>query len=747
MIENQLIKYIKAKRPILYINHYDYKEIDSMIISAIKDIENLKIYEYRSIGEVDFVNKKILEDETQNLFQFIKNHYVEGMFEKVFLILKDVDDELENPKVLAMLRKISEMTVYNQEYNLTIIIVSQKVQVPIYLENYISIVEIPKLENNEIKKYIQKVAKEKNLEVIQEDLGEISVLLKGLSKWNITQILNTLEDISASTFNIQRIIEEKGQIIKKSGILELINFNEKLSDIGGLENLKNWLENKAKIFRKLDEAKEFGVNIPKGLLLVGMPGCGKSLTAKVASRMFNVPLLRLDIGRIFGKYVGESENNLRMALKISESISPCILWIDEIEKAFAGIKENSGASDITKRLFGQFLTWLQEKKNPVFVVATANNISLLPPEFLRKGRFNEVFYIDLPTQEEREEIFKIHLEKKRKYNEELINIKKIADITEGFCGADIEETVNNAIETLFLKESKNKFLTTNDILTEISKITPIKASMQEKIENLVQEYKNYNLKSASSKKENTKKDRDMIFVKGGKYKMTPSDEEKTVSDLLVSKYQVTGKKWRNIMTNDSFFPTFTLTANCDEDKKPVTNVSWLEALTYCNKLSEYYGLKPVYRIENNRLIAIVYSDGEEIHPNLADYSKTEGYRLPTVTEWRWFASGGEIAIQDGTFNTDYSGSDDIEEVAWYFKNSDYVVHDVGTKKANELGLYDCTGNVWEWCFDKFTFNKFKIGVVIGGAYSEEEDICKIDYFDTGDEEYFDNSGIRVVRNI
>ena len=365
MIENQLIKYIKAKRPILYINHYDYKEIDSMIISAIKDIENLKIYEYRSIGEVDFVNKKILEDEAQNLFQFIKNHYVEGMFEKVFLILKDVDDELENPKVLAMLRKISEMTVYNQEYNLTIIIVSQKIQVPIYLENYISIVEIPKLENNEIKKYIQKVAKEKNLEVIQEDLGEISVLLKGLSKWNITQILNTLEDISASTFNIQRIIEEKGQIIKKSGILELINFNEKLSDIGGLENLKNWLENKAKIFRKLDEAKEFGVNIPKGLLLVGMPGCGKSLTAKVASRMFNVPLLRLDIGRIFGKYVGESENNLRMALKISESISPCILWIDEIEKAFAGIKENSGASDITKRLFGQFLTWLQEKKNPV----------------------------------------------------------------------------------------------------------------------------------------------------------------------------------------------------------------------------------------------------------------------------------------------------------------------------------------------------------------------------------------------
>ena len=239
MIENQLIKYIKAKRPILYINHYDYKEIDSMIISAIKDIENLKIYEYRSIGEVDFVNKKILEDEAQNLFQFIKNHYVEGMFEKVFLILKDVDDELENPKVLAMLRKISEMTVYNQEYNLTIIIVSQKIQVPIYLENYISIVEIPKLENNEIKKYIQKVAKEKNLEVIQEDLGEISVLLKGLSKWNITQILNTLEDISASTFNIQRIIEEKGQIIKKSGILELINFNEKLSDIGGLENLKN----------------------------------------------------------------------------------------------------------------------------------------------------------------------------------------------------------------------------------------------------------------------------------------------------------------------------------------------------------------------------------------------------------------------------------------------------------------------------------------------------------------------------
>lgn len=709
-MENQVTTYVKAKRPILYVNHYDYKEIDRMIEEGAKKIGDVKVFEYRSIGEVDFKTKKVLEKEKVNLLGFLNKYYGLGLFEKIFLILKDIDNELENPEVLAMIRKIAEMDVYNLDYNLAIIIVSQNIQVTKELENYISVVEMPRLDKNEIEEYIKEVANERNIKINQDDLGEIAISLKGLSKWYITQILNMMDIVSIS--NIQKIIKEKGQIIKKSGILELIDFKEKISDIGGLENLKEWLENKSKIFRRLDEAKKFGVDTPKGLMLVGMPGCGKSLTAKVASRMFNVPLLRLDIGRLLGKYVGESEHNLRMALKMSESISPCILWIDEIEKAFAGIDQSGGASDITKRLFGQFLTWLQEKENTVFVVATANDISSFPPEFLRKGRFDEIFYVDFPNKDEREEIFRIHLEKRGKYNEELIDLGKLAGLTEGFCGADIEEAVKIAVEDLFLSDDEDKTMDTDDVIFGIKKIDSMKSIIEEKIDALQKAYEKFKLKPASLKEgqkkiirkkvhkkgkvggNNQTDDKDLVFVQGGRYTPSFFGEEREVKDLFVSKYQTTQIRWKEIMGTDP--------SNFKGDRRPVEQISWIDALEYCNKLSESYGLQPVYKIENGKLTAIIHNDGEEVYPDLADFSKTEGYRLPTELEWEWFARGGEIAIQDGTFDTTYSGSDNINEVAWYCDNSGKESHAVGNKKPNELGLYDCTGNVWEWCYDTAT---------------------------------------------
>lgn len=740
-MENQISTYVKAKRPILYINHYDYKEIDKMIEEGAKKIGDVKIFEYRSIGEVDFKTKASPEKEKINLFEFLNKNYSLGLLEKVFLVLKDIDNELENPEVLAMIKKIAEMDVYNLDYNLAIIIVSQNIQVPKELENYISIVEIPRLDKNEIEDYIKEVANERNIKINQDDLGEIAISLKGLSKWYITQILNMMDIVSTS--NIQKIIKEKGQIIKKSGILELIDFKEKISDIGGLENLKEWLENKSKIFRRLDEAKKFGVDTPKGLMLVGMPGCGKSLTAKVASRMFNVPLLRLDIGRLLGKYVGESEHNLRMALKMSESISPCILWIDEIEKAFAGIDQSGGASDITKRLFGQFLTWLQEKENTVFVVATANDISSFPPEFLRKGRFDEIFYVDFPNKDERQEIFRIHLEKRGKYNEGLIKLEKLASLTDGFCGADIEEAVKVSVEDLFLSDDVDKTLDTDDVIFGIKKIDSMKSIIGEKIIELQKTYEKFKLKPASLKegqkkvtgKGGNKKgikeidDKDMLFIKGGRYTPSFFREERGVCDLFVSKYQTTQVRWREMMgTYPSIFKG---------DRRPVEDIYWIEALEYCNKLSEHYGLKPVYKIVNEKLIAIIYSSGEEVFPDLADFSKTEGYRLPTGLEWEWFARGGEISIQDGTFDFEYSGSNNINEVAWYNNNSGGETHIVGTKKPNQLGLYDCCGNVKEWCYDTdtngylleerpFIFDGNSIfRTVKGGSFGNGSRYCKV----------------------
>ena len=206
-------------------------------------------------------------------------------------------------------------------------------------------------------------------------VNDIALSLKGLNEFQIKQILNlAYQDGGCIDKNDkQLILAEKEQLIKKSGMLEVINFSETINDIGGLENLKDWLRKKAKVFSNLDKAIKFGVDVPKGIMIIGMPGCGKSLTAKATASLFEIPLVRLDIGRLLGKYVGESEGNMRKALKLSEAISPCVLWIDEIEKAFAGIGGTAGGHEVTVRLFGQFLTWLQEKQNTVFVVATAND--------------------------------------------------------------------------------------------------------------------------------------------------------------------------------------------------------------------------------------------------------------------------------------------------------------------------------------------------------------------------------------
>ena len=447
-----------------------------------------------------------------------------------------------------------------------------------------------------------------------------------------------------------------------------------------------------------------------------MPGCGKSLAAKASARLFNVPLLRLDIGRLLGKYVGESEHNMRIALKTAESISPCILWIDEIEKAFAGIDQNGGASDITKRLFGQFLTWLQEKENTVFVVATANDITAFPPEFLRKGRFDEVFFIDFPNEEERERIFEIHLEKRGKMSDD-INLKELAEETEGYCGADIEEIVKNAVENKFILETENeeeKKITTNNLLEATKNIDSLTNILCDKIEILKESYKKFKIKSASQKIKKGKRIagrptfKDMVIVRGGKYTPSFFDEEIEVSDLEVCKYPVTQELWKEVMVyNPSNFQSenYYDKKRFDSDRKPVENVSWWEALEFCNYLSELYELEPVYDLSryDEGILRINQLDGKSEYPNLANFKKTEGFRLPTEVEWEWFARGGEIAIQDGTFNYEYAGSDNIDEVAWYHsKNSDRTTHNVGIKKPNQLGLYDCCGNIYEWCYDTNT---------------------------------------------
>ena len=282
--------------------------------------------------------------------------------------------------------------------------------------------------------------------------------------------------------DINIIMDEKMQVIKKTGILEFVRTNFTIDDIGGLDNLKSWLLKRNNSWS--EKAKKYALPAPKGVLITGVPGCGKSLTAKAMSAIWKLPLLRLDLGKIFSGLVGSSEENMRRAIATAEAVAPSILWVDEIEKGLSGV--NSGNdSGVSSRIFGQFLTWMQEKEAPVFVIATANNISNLPPELLRKGRFDEIFFVDIPTFNERIEIFKLHL-KKRLKNKEIAGeitidntlLQKLASMTEGFIGAEIEQVVISALYEAFFE---NRALTFNDLEKTIKNTVPLSTTQKEQI--------------------------------------------------------------------------------------------------------------------------------------------------------------------------------------------------------------------------------------------------------------------------
>ncbi|ELR96322.1 AAA family ATPase [Gloeocapsa sp. PCC 73106] len=273
------------------------------------------------------------------------------------------------------------------------------------------------------------------------------------------------------------VLTEKKQLIRRNGILEYIEEDETIDSIGGLEELKRWLKQRADAFT--ERAREYGLPQPKGMLILGVPGCGKSLIAKTTSRLWGLPLLRLDMGRVYdGSMVGRSEANLRNALKTAESISPVILFIDELDKAFAG---GTGSADsdggTSSRIFGSFLTWMQEKTSPVFVMATANRVERLPGEFLRKGRFDEIFFVDLPTSQEREDIFGIHLGKRRP-DITRFDLEQLAKVSDGFSGAEIEQAIVAAMYDAFAQDRE---FTQLDIIAEIKATLPLSRTMTEQV--------------------------------------------------------------------------------------------------------------------------------------------------------------------------------------------------------------------------------------------------------------------------
>lgn len=488
-----LASYIDALYPLIYINHFDFRVIDE-IIADIAD--GRKIIEYNNgLGVVNFKTKSTMKE--CDLYNFLKLVKDDGYDDSMFIVLKDIHTQLDNPEVVSLLKYIAERNLYNESYNASIFIVSSKLCIPEELENLITVFDLPLPTVNEIKDIMTDFARDLEIRVSEDVLSEISLSFKGLNEFQIKQILNlAYQDGGCIDFDDKHLIlSQKEQLIKKAGLLEMIPVKESIEDIGGLENLKEWLYKKERIFNQLDKAIKFGVDIPKGIMIVGMPGCGKSLAAKATAKLFEIPLVRLDVGRLLGKYIGESEENMRKALLLSEAISPCVLWIDEIEKAFSGVGGAGGGSDVTTRLFGQFLTWLQEKENTVFIVATANDISKIPPEFLRKGRFDELFYVDFPNEEERRKIIEIHLKKRNKWNKEL-DIISLVKVTDGYNGADLEAIVKDSIESCFIEERSQ--LTTEDLLFAQENIKSISKTLERRIKDIKEAVKDMDLKPATS---------------------------------------------------------------------------------------------------------------------------------------------------------------------------------------------------------------------------------------------------------
>ena len=489
---NILASYIDALHPIIYINHFDFKVIDDAIARVGEDVKCVEFN--NALGLVDFKTKSPMQE--CDLEKFLKLTMDDGFEQETFIVLKDVHSEINNPKIIALLKKIAENNLYNDDYSATIFILSETTVIPRELENYITVFDIPLPTTSEILTIINEFTAVLEISVEQDTINDIALSLKGLNEFQIKQILNLAYQDGGCIDKEDKllILREKEQFIKKAGMLEIVNFSETINDIGGLENLKEWLARKAKVFLNLDKAIKFGVDVPKGIMIIGMPGCGKSLTAKATASLLEIPLVRLDVGRLLGKYVGESEENMRKALKLSEAISPCVLWIDEIEKAFAGVGGDSGGNDVTTRLFGQFLTWMQEKENTVFIVATANDISKMPPEFLRKGRFDELFFVDLPNGEERRKILDIHLKKRKKWNKGIDSIALIKE-TDGFNGADLEAVVKDTIEMAFIDGKES--ITTEDLLKTVKDTKSISSTLKDKIKEIKSTIDKIDIKPAS----------------------------------------------------------------------------------------------------------------------------------------------------------------------------------------------------------------------------------------------------------
>ena len=477
---------IRARYPVIYVVTWEETRVEDEIADIARRREK-KVFTWSTCRGIapygtSPQSRQSVDEKTRDPANAL-NQVLELIDPAVF-IFKDFHPFFTEPSVV---RKVREVALYLKNSYKTLILISPTLRLPMELEKEVVVVDFDLPDREEIGELL-----DRTIAQMKQNAG-LNIRLTPAARQAIVNAalgltINEAENVFAKTLvktgglsekDVPIILSEKEQIIRKSGMLEYYRASEAFENVGGMAQLKDWLRKRSSAFS--DEARKFGLPSPKGVLLIGVQGCGKSLCAKALASQWRVPLLRLDLGRVFSSLVGSSEENVRQAIRIGESVAPAILWIDEIEKAFAGT-QSSAFSDAgtTSRVFGTFITWLQEKTAPVFVVATANNISQLPPELLRKGRFDDIFFVDLPDPSERAEIFKIHIAKRGR-NPEDFDREKLADESEGFSGAEIEEAVVSALFDVF---DKGQELSTEAILDSLKSTVPLSRTMKEEIDGL-----------------------------------------------------------------------------------------------------------------------------------------------------------------------------------------------------------------------------------------------------------------------
>lgn len=480
---------VRARYPIIYVVTWEEERVEQALAQIARRREK-KLYLWsvaRGIRQQDTPLDAKRNDQSLAEPGAALDHVLYSMENAIF-VFRDLHRFLDDqPCHAAIVRRVRELSHYLKNSYKTLIITAPTMRMPLDLQKDVTVVEFDLPDREDLGVMLDQTLSEVNeatgrdLKVEAEAREKILSAASGLT-------LNEAENVFAKTLvvsgklsddDLPVILSEKEQTIRKSGLLEYYRADESLKNIGGMDVLKDWLDKRNVAFD--EQAREFGLPTPKGLLLIGVQGCGKSLAAKAISGFWQLPLLRLDVGRLFGSLVGSSEENMRTAIRVAESVAPAVLWVDEIEKSMAGT-QSSGSTDggTTARVMSTFLTWLQEKTAPVFVIATANNIEQLPPELLRRGRLDETFFVDLPDASERHDIFAIHLAR-RKRNPAQFDLKALGEATEGFSGAEIEQCV---VSGLYDAYATRQQLSTEVLLHSIKDMVPLSRTMKENIDRL-----------------------------------------------------------------------------------------------------------------------------------------------------------------------------------------------------------------------------------------------------------------------